>query len=233
MTEPTSITDMVRALETERDALRARVTELTERCVAQELVIARVRSLRAALDEYGAEHPAPPTDTEIAMPERAAKAAPSPHARRYSEADAREWLAELRAGTSCADLWRERHVAIDTVQRWIKRLVPDATFDSGRLVERPRMAPIRHTCAKAGRFTDVQILEAGERMRGGLSAVAVAAMFYTDVETLQAGLRRLEMDPETGQFTHRPPEEELLREPASYATDDEEEPEDERLAEAV
>lgn len=202
MTHPGTITELVQALESERDALRAR-------CEVQEHIIAQVRALMAALDGY-ASPPATPTPAKAPAP---APAAPSPHARRYSEADAREWLAELRAGKTCADLWRERHVAIDTVQRWITRIVPDATFDNGRLVEAVELIGKdmpQPTSARPGTFGDVQGLEAGELLRAGLSAVAVAAMFYTDVETLQAGLRRLEMDPDTGKFLNRPSEEELL-----------------------
>ena len=227
-TQPLSITEMVKDLEAERDALRAR-------CEAQEMVIARVRSLVAALDQYAADHgdsaaevPAPPTrmeicasDAAVAKPERAPKApqAGSPHARRYTEADAREWLAELRAGQSCADLWRDRHVAIDTVQRWIKRVLPDAAFDNGRLVEAGQLRP---TSVRPGIFGDTQGLEAGELLRAGHSPEAVAAAFGVHVLQMRARLRNLEMDPDSGRFLNRPPEEDLLRERSSHASDDEE-----------
>jgi hypothetical protein len=228
MTDTLCITDLVRALEAERDALRAREAELIARCEAQELVIRKAHELLRALDDYAERHAQP---EEPAPPKRGKR---NPRmGRRYTDDDVRRWQARLQAGEALREVAREEDVDPSTIMRRVRAVATEAIADS---LAPPPMAPTTHdrvhTCAQPGRFGDVQVLEAGERMRGGMSAEEAARFFYTDLATLQAGLRRLEMDEATGKFLHRPPEEELLREPDPLATE-EEEPEDERIAEAV
>jgi hypothetical protein len=236
MTE--SITDLVRALETERDDLRARVTELSARCEAQELVIARVRSLVDALEDYAerqaafAAQLATADDRPEPAPAKRAKSNPR-MARRYTDDDVHRWRFQLQQGVPLGTLAEREDVRPETILRRVSQLREEATATVPPEPPPPPMAPIVHTCAQRGHFGNVQVLEAGERMRGGMSVEDAAAFFYTDVPTLQAGLRRLEMDPDSGRFLNRPSEEELLRQHVSYLTDDEEEPEDERIAEAV
>jgi hypothetical protein len=146
--------------------------------------------------------------------------------RRYTDDDVRRWRDALQAGTPIGTLAQREGARPETILRRVSQLLEEPA------PEPPPMAPIIHTCAQRGRFGDVQVLEAGERMRRGMSAEEAARFFYTDLATLQAGLRRLEMDEATGKFLHRPSEEDLLREPDPLATE-EEEPEDERIAEAV
>jgi hypothetical protein len=229
MTDTISITDMVRALETERDDLRARVAELASRCAAQELVIRKAHELLRALDDYAERHAQP---EEPAPPKRGKRNRRM--GRRYTDDDVRRWQARLQAGEALREVAREEDVDPSTIMRRVRAVATEAIADS---LAPPPMAPTTHdrvhTCAQRGRFTDVQVLEAGERMRRGMSAEEAARFFYTDLATLQAGLRRLEMDEATGKFLHRPSEEELLRSESPLSPSDEEEPEDERIAEAV
>lgn len=217
-TEPAeTVVASVRRLVEERDALAARVSELEGRCQAQEAVLARAHELMTALDDYAREHGKP--EAPAAQP-----AAPEPtgggtraHARRYSEAHGREWLAELRAGKTAGDLYRERGIGPDTVQRWVKAVLPGAVFDRGRLVEpEPSQAVDGEQTYPPGflaRFTDVQAMEAARRMREGLSPEEAAEAFGVDVERLQGALRTMDIDPDTGHFLNRPPLEDLLQEP--------------------
>lgn len=199
-----SIADMVRRIEEERDALAAR-------CEAQERIMAQARALMQALDAYSEQYgqAESPTPTESPQPSiRQPKRNPR-MGNRYTDDDVRRWRDALAQGTPIGELAQRESARPETILRRVKALKETA----------PELRP---TSVRPGIFGDVQGLEAGELLRAGHSPEAVAAAFGVHVLQMRARLRNLEMDPDSGRFLNRPPEEDLLRERSSHASDDEE-----------